>query len=156
MEISKQEYQELLQKTLADTSHKYTNKTIGIQIKAHYYNYNLELDNKISKLELVLCYRKIKNNINRIQKINEINDIERKQIYDYTFERNKIIEDMTAFLNQMDNNIADLKIERDELIKQMYIIGDRVKLINNSLPNTIFIGPEKQIAVQEHEKRCLP
>jgi hypothetical protein len=116
----------------------------------------LELDNKICKLELVLCYRKIKNNVNRIKKINEINEIERKQIYDYTFERNKVIEDMTAFLNQMDNNITDLKIERDELIKQMYIIGDHIKLINNSLPNTIFIGPEKQIAVQEHEKRCLP
>jgi hypothetical protein len=38
----------------------------------------------------------------------------------------------------------------------MYEIGDRVKALNESLPNTIFIGPEKPIAVQEHEKRCIP
>lgn len=77
----------------------------------------LELDNKICKLELVLCYRKMTNNVKRIEKINEINDIERKQMYE---------------------------------------IGDRVKALNESLPNTIFIGPEKPIAVQEHEKRCIP
>jgi len=107
-------------------------------------------------LELVLCYRKIKNNINRIKKINEINDIERKQMYEYTFERNKTIERMTIFLNKMNNNIAELKIERLDNIKQMYEIGNRVKLLNESLPNTIFIGPEKQMDVQEHEKRCIP
>ena len=116
----------------------------------------LELDNKICKLELVLSYRKINNNIERIKKIKEINDLERKQMYDYTFERNKTIENMTIFLNQMDNNIAELKDERLDYIKQMYEIGDRVKIINESLPNTIFIGPEKQISVQEHEKRCIP
>lgn len=116
----------------------------------------MELDNKICKLELVLCYRKINNNIARVKKIKEINDLERKQMYDYTFERNKTIEDMTTYLNQMDNNIEDLKTERLEYIKQMYDVSDRVKVLNDSLPNTIFIGPEKQIAVQEHEKRCIP
>jgi hypothetical protein len=116
----------------------------------------MELDNKICKLELVISYRKINNNIRRIKKINEVNDLERKQMYDYTFERNNVIDNMTSDINKMDNNIIELKAERIDYIQQMYDIADRVKLLNESLPNTIFIGPEKQIAVQEHEKRCIP
>ena len=116
----------------------------------------MELDNKMCKLELVLCYRKINNNIARIKKINEINDLERKQMYDYTFERNEIIGSMTDYLNQMDNNIIDLKQERTQILKQMYDVSNRVKKLNESLPNTIFIGPEKQKAIPEHEKRCIP
>lgn len=116
----------------------------------------MELDNKICKLELVICYRKLKNNVERIKKINEINGLERKQMYEYTFERNATIGDMTEYLNQMDNNIADLKLERTEILKQMHDVSDRVKALNESLPNTIFIGPEKQPSVPEHEKRCIP
>jgi hypothetical protein len=90
----------------------------------------LELDNKICKLELVLCYRKMTNNVKRIEKINDINDIERKQMYNYTFERNKTIEDMTTYLNQMDNNIADLKIEMVERITPLHILnGSYTKFI---------------------------
>lgn len=116
----------------------------------------IELDNKICKLELVLCYRKINNNIERIKKINEINNIERKQMYNYTYERNQTIDDMTHYLNNMDNNIIDLKSERNEIINQMYNISESIKTLNESLPNTIFIGPEKMKDIPEHEKRCIP
>lgn len=135
-----------------DTSHNLTKLKIN-------RNKNLitmlEIENKIIKLEMVIKYRLLVHNMKYIEELNKINDIERKQLYEFDIQRHINIKELTHGINNMNISVDDVKKDIMSLKPVFLKTVDSIKTLTKCMPKTVIIHNIKTIPImQEHEKRC--
>lgn len=114
----------------------------------------LDIENKMSKLEMLVVYRRLKHNTAYIDLLNKINDIERQQLYTYDLERESEIKTITDTINNMDPNIIELRSDIMSLKPQFMEAIKNIHNLNESIPNEVYVYNIQQPPMQEHQKRC--
>lgn len=77
----------------------------------------IEIENKIIKLDMIIKYRALKFNVDRIKMIQQINEIENRQLKEYSLDReaevNKLIESISkpCDIESIKKEINDLRAE---------------------------------------------
>lgn len=116
----------------------------------------LSIESKISKLEMIMLYRRVSHNTKYVKLLEEINDIERLQLYDYSLEREHQIKILTNEVNEMTTNTADLKKEILPLKTQFMETITIIQKLNNSIPDAVFVLKDNKPPIPEHKKNCSP
>lgn len=116
------------------------NDMIKLKIKR---NFNilemLELESKISKLEMLIRYRLLKSNAIYIEEIKKITAVEVKQLNEYSLCREAEILKLTYNLNNIDFNIAELQSEIRDLKNQCVAIMDKIDKLDANIPENGFV-----------------
>jgi uncharacterized protein YlxW (UPF0749 family) len=111
------------------------NDMIKLKIKR---NFNilemLELESKISKLEMLIRYRLLKSNAAYIKEIKKITAVEVRQLNEYSLSREAEILKLTCSLNNIDFNIAELQSEIRDLKNQCIAVIDKINKLDESIP----------------------
>jgi hypothetical protein len=115
----------------------------------------LEIENKIIKLIMIIKYRLLTNNTKRIEMINEINDIERQQLYTYDIQRHNIVTELTNNVNNTNVFLDDIKEDILKLKPDALKAIDQIHTLNKAIPN-IIVTNNKEITpedLQEFQKK---
>ena len=114
-----------------------------------------ELKSKVLKLEMILRLRHLQQNDQYIKLINDINVIERRQLYEYTLDRENEVKRITNLINTVEVNIKDL--EKDLLdcaMKGVEIVG-KIDRLSRSIPDVIYVNNlDDDEPLLEHQKSC--
>ena len=114
-----------------------------------------ELKSKVLKLEMILRLRHLQQNDQYIKLINDINVIERRQLYEYTLDRENEVKRITNLINTVEVNVKDL--EKDLLdcaMKGVEIVG-KIDRLSRSIPDVIYVNNlDDDEPLLEHQKSC--
>lgn len=77
----------------------------------------IELENKIIKLDMVIKYRALNHNLERVKIIQEINEIDNEQYREYSLERENRVNSLIEKIS-MPCDIGSIKKEINELSEQ--------------------------------------
>lgn len=114
-----------------------------------------KVKSSISKLEMIMHLRILKQNDVYISLIDEINAIEQKQLYEYTIERDKEIAALTYLINNTQIDIKDLEKEMENLTLKNKELIDLLKKMNSCIPDTINVtNVNDEVSLMEFEKKC--
>jgi hypothetical protein len=114
-----------------------------------------KVKSSISKLEMIMHLRILKQNDVYISLIDEINAIEQKQLYEFTIERDVKIATLTNLINNTQINIKDLEKEMEKLTLKNKELIDLLKKMNSSIPETINVtNVNDEVSLMEFEKKC--
>ena len=100
----------------------------------------IELENKITKLEMIIKYRLLKYNDAFVKEIKKINQIEVQQLYQYSLEREAEIINLTNNINSLELNIKDIQNEINEMKNQCLFIIDKINKLDEEIPLSGFIS----------------
>ena len=99
----------------------------------------LEMENKITKVEMVVKYRLLKYNTDYIAELKKINELELLQMNNYDFGREYDINLIVNNLNKSDLKISDLETDLLVLKKEcIRILNDLCVLNRKILNSTIY------------------
>ena len=99
----------------------------------------LEMENKITKVEMVVKYRLLKYNTDYIAELKKINELELLQMNNYDFGREYDINLIVNNLNKSDLKISDLESDLLVLKKEcIRILNDLCVLNRKILNSTIY------------------
>lgn len=99
----------------------------------------LEMENKITKVEMVVKYRLLKYNTDYIAELKKINELELLQMNNYDFGREYDINLIVNNLNKSDLKISDLESDLLVLKKEcIQILNDLCVLNRKILNSTIY------------------
>ena len=115
----------------------------------------MNLESKISKLEMIIQYRRVTHNAKYVEILNKINDIERKQMYDYSIAREHEVRELTRQANDMTAEIDDIKNDILPLKNQFMETIMNIRTLNDSIPDNAYIIRDKP-DIPEHKKKCIP
>jgi hypothetical protein len=94
----------------------------------------IEIENKIIKLDMIIKYRALNYNSERVKMIQTINDIEKNQLKEYSLEResevNKLIEDISkpCEVESIKKEINELRIEYSKQLLKIEEINSKIPL----------------------------
>ena len=103
----------------------------------------LNIESKIAKLEMIIKMRLVIFNTNYIEDLNKINLIEKKQLYEYDLDREKLSRDMTSALNNRDVNISDIQLDTINLKNSFLSKLELINKLNECIPTSGFIANYK-------------
>lgn len=116
----------------------------------------LNLESKIAKLEMIISYRRVIHNTQYADMLDKINEIERKQLYDYSIDRENKVKLLTDKVNEMNSNIEDIKQEIVPLKHKFLETITAINSLNSSIPDKVYVCNKKEDPLQEHQKKCIP
>ncbi len=92
----------------------------------------IEIENKIIKSDMIIKYRALKYNSERVEMIQKINDIEKNQLKEYSLEResevNKLIEDISkpCDVESIKKEINDLRVQYSQQLLKIEEINSKI------------------------------
>lgn len=110
----------------------------------------IELENKIIKLDMVIKYRALNHNLERVKIIQEINEIDNEQYREYSLERENRVNSLIEKIS-MPCDIGSIKKEINELSEQYSHQLLKIEEINLKIPQT---GVVTNFRVNQEDTSC--
>lgn len=132
---------------------KYTTAKEMLDLKIQRNNLFLELielENKIIKLDMVIKYRALNHNLERVKIIQEINEIDNEQYREYSLERENRVNSLIEKIS-MPCDIGSIKKEINELSEQYSHQLLKIEEINLKIPQT---GVVTNFRVNQEDTSC--
>lgn len=110
----------------------------------------IEIENKIIKADMVIKYRALNHNAERIKMINEINEIESDQYKEYSLERENRVNSLIEQISKP-CDVGLIKKEIDDLKEEYSHQMLKIQEINSKIPET---GVVTNFRVTQEDTNC--
>lgn len=111
----------------------------------------LELKDQSLKIEMLINYRNIKHNNEYRKIVDEIGDLEKKQLFNYSMADEIHINSLATMIQQITTDVDDLIREYASIVPEINQLKSDIDNINKKLPNIVY---NNDPPIPEHKKNC--